>query len=281
MTDETPSPNQAKKIEESTNQGTEDQKSTSTEKSPTPQTEKKPQSNVLPIAFSIIAAGGLIAAAIFFSNVYASRNNNAQPLGTATQNTEQQEGQKQAAAAKNTDPVTDADHMRGSRSAKVILVEYSDLDCPYCQQAHETLKNILAQYQEDEVAWVYRHFPLITLHPSADVKAQAAECVAELAGNEAFWRFTDAYFPVQDPRQGVELAITTATTLGVNEAQMQACVESGRYEDKVEAQFDDAVEAGGRGTPYTVLISGDKFVPIEGARPITSFTQVIDQLLED
>jgi protein-disulfide isomerase len=89
-------------------------------------------------------------------------------------------------------PVTDADHVKGDRNAAIKVVEYSDFDCPFCGRFHDSMNSVVES--NDDVAWVYRHFPLDQLHPQARAVAQAAECVAELGGNEAFWTFTDGYF---------------------------------------------------------------------------------------
>ena len=91
-------------------------------------------------------------------------------------------------------PVDEEDHIRGERDAEVVLVEYSDLRCPYCAQFHETMKQVVDNYEGSEIAWVYRHLPIPQLHPQAPRLAQAAECAADAGGEEAFWSFTDYIF---------------------------------------------------------------------------------------
>jgi protein-disulfide isomerase len=90
----------------------------------------------------------------------------------------------------NVDPVTNADHLRGNPEAPVIIVEYSDIDCPFCQRVHPILASIVED-RPDDVAWVYRHFPIPSLHPDAPAKAEAAECVAAQTDNETFWEYLD------------------------------------------------------------------------------------------
>lgn len=82
------------------------------------------------------------------------------------------------------------DHVAGSKNPKIYLVEYSDYQCPFCKNFHVTAQKLVDNYQE--LAWVYRHLPLEQLHPNAMPAALASECVAELGGNDAFWKFTDA-----------------------------------------------------------------------------------------
>ena len=94
----------------------------------------------------------------------------------------------------NTDavsPVTEADHIKGSIDAPIKVVEYSDFDCPFCTRFHDSMNEIVAT--NDDVAWVYRHFPLDQLHPNARGIAVASECIAREGGDEAFWKFADAY----------------------------------------------------------------------------------------
>ncbi len=82
----------------------------------------------------------------------------------------------------------EADHKTSSLTGKTVrIVEYSDLDCPYCKRVHPELEAIVANHPE--VVWIYRHFPLLNLHPNAGIKAEASECVAKLGGDEAFWKF--------------------------------------------------------------------------------------------
>jgi protein-disulfide isomerase len=87
-------------------------------------------------------------------------------------------------------PVTDKDHIKGDISAPVKIVEYSDLECPFCKRFHTTMQDVVKSY-DGKVAWVFRQFPLAQLHPKAVKEAEAAECVASLGGNAAFWKFID------------------------------------------------------------------------------------------
>lgn len=97
------------------------------------------------------------------------------------------------------DPVTASDHILGDINADILIVEYSDLECPYCARFHTTVKDIIAQYGT-KVAWVYRHFPLDGIHPNARAKAEASECVASLGGNDAFWKYVDGTFDATSPK---------------------------------------------------------------------------------
>ena len=90
------------------------------------------------------------------------------------------------------EPVSETDHIRGSLDAKVKIIEYSDLECPFCATLHPTLQQIMEDFDGD-VAWIYRHFPL-DFHPSARPLAIGSECAAQLGGNDKFWEYIDYVF---------------------------------------------------------------------------------------
>lgn len=108
---------------------------------------------------------------------------------------EASQGPSSSADPKTNDytPVTEDDHLRGDIDAEIMIIEYSDFDCPFCKRFHETMLSVIEKYPANEVAWVYRHFPLEQLHPNAPAVALASECVADLGSDAAFWKFADAY----------------------------------------------------------------------------------------
>ena len=87
-------------------------------------------------------------------------------------------------------PVDENDWIRGSDNARITVIEYTDLDCPFCKKFHKSTTNMINDYH-DSVRWVFRHMPSDGLHPQARTKAQAAECVGELGGAESFWKYID------------------------------------------------------------------------------------------
>ena len=119
--------------------------------------------------------------------------------------------------------ISESDHVKGSREAKVFLVEYSDYQCPFCKSFHPTAQQALDEYGDD-LAWVLRHFPLDTLHPKARPAAEASECVASLGGNDAFWKFTDAAF--EGTPASLDDLSQLATSAGVSAGAFQTWVDS-------------------------------------------------------
>ncbi|MFA6257325.1 MAG: thioredoxin domain-containing protein [Candidatus Paceibacterota bacterium] len=93
-------------------------------------------------------------------------------------------------------PVSIDDHIVGDlNNAKLVIVEYSDLECPFCQRFHGVMKQIVAE-SDGSIAWVYRHFPLVQIHQNAFNAAMASECAVAQKGNDAFWKYADRAFEV-------------------------------------------------------------------------------------
>lgn len=92
-------------------------------------------------------------------------------------------------------PISANDHVLGNTNAPITIIEYSDLECPFCARFHTTQQTIMKEY-EGKIKWVHRHFPL-DFHPDAKPYAYAAECAAEIGGNDTFWKMIDYIFKNQ------------------------------------------------------------------------------------
>src|SRR3989344_6854142 len=226
----------------------------------------------LSVPIAIVIAGILIAVALYYSNINPPKQVvNTAPTGTS--------GDIEMRA------ITSEDHILGNPNADIIIVEYSDLECPYCKAFHSTLKQVMADYGSNgKVAWVYRHFPIDQLHSKARKEAEATECANELGGNDKFWAYTDRLFEVTPTNNGLDPAELPkiATYVGLDTAKFTQCLESGKYASKIEAEVQAAVAAGARGTPYSVVISasGKKSV-IPGALPYEQVKGIIDAALQN
>ena len=167
-------------------------------------------------------------------------------------------------------PVDD-DPALGKADAPITIIEFSDFECPYCQRWYtEVYKNLLETYP-DTVRFVYRDFPLTSIHPNAQPAAEAANCAYEQG---AFFEFHDKLF-------SMELGLNPdayqqyASQLGLDVEKFSQCVEERRYQQEVEADLEYAANLGVNSTP-TFFING---IPVVGAQPYEVFEYVIEKEL--
>jgi len=184
--------------------------------------------------------------------------------------------------SKIVEPVTKNDHRMGAseKKAKVTFIEYSDIDCPFCKQFHPVLGEIVEKY--DDVAWVYRHFPIPSLHPRATKKAEAAECIALQGGDDAFWALLDDMFEFGDSKNSSDLDRLPALVadMGYDADKFTACLDNDDMSDRVQKDIAGGAKAGVKGTPHTFVILPDgEILSQSGAVPIESIEQLLEQVL--
>lgn len=231
------------------------------------------------VPISIVVAGLFVGAGMYFSSGEGNGAGGPQVVNTA-------EPEVLADTTDKIDPVTDADHIKGNINAPVKIVEFSDFECPFCKRHHETLQGVVDKLGEDKVAWVFRQFPLEQLHPvKAMAAAMASECVAELGGNDAFWMFTDRYFEdtLTNNRTDIDTLIPKLVAeTGVSKQAFTTCFEGEKYKTAIEADIMDAVETGGRGTPWSIIIGPTgKTYPVNGALPANAIEQMIQTAIDE
>ncbi len=174
-------------------------------------------------------------------------------------------------------PVNDQDHVRGDKNAPVTIIEYSDYECPFCSRFHPTLVQLMNEYK-GKVKWVYRHFPLSSIHPNAQKAAEAAECAGEQG---KFWEMTDKMFEKQAMGLGPTQLPTYATEAGVKDMKkFNDCLTSGKYAARVASDMASGEAAGVTGTPGSIVLgpNGEQEL-IPGALPYESVKQIVDSLL--
>ena len=163
------------------------------------------------------------------------------------------------------DPVDESrDHIRGPADASVTLVEYGDLQCPYCGQAEPIVRELLA---DTDLRYVWRHLPLTDVHPQAELAAE----VAEAAGAQGkFWEMHDLLLTKQDHLKVVDL-LGYARDLGLDTDRLHEDVMSHRYADRVARDVESADTSGVSGTP-TFFVNGQRHY---GAYDIASLKNAI------
>jgi protein-disulfide isomerase len=170
---------------------------------------------------------------------------------------------------------SDDDPVKGSKDAKVVIVEFSDFQCPFCARFFDqTLPLIERDYiKTGKVQLVYRDFPL-SFHQYAQKAAEAAQCANEQG---KFWEYHDLLFKNQNEwiSAGEAKLLDYAKALELDTNKFNSCLTTGKYESEVKKDFQDGLQYGVQGTP-TFFING---IPIVGAQPYEAFKQVIDQQL--
>ena len=161
-------------------------------------------------------------------------------------------------------PVGPRDHIRGEPSSLVTLVEYGDYKCPYCAAAHVVTKELL---DIEPVRFVFRHFPITSLHPFAEIAAEAAEA-ADAQGN--FWPMHDWIFSHQPMFTPNDIPVAAAE-LGLDVDRIAGDVTAHRHEKKIREDFMSGVRSGVNGTP-TFFINGQRH---DGGHDLDSLLEAI------
>ncbi len=233
--------------------------------------------NIL-IPISILVAGLCIAGAIYM-------NRSSVPAQTVTIPNEKKI---------NIDafvPVSKNDHILGNlETAEVVIVDYSDLECPYCKILHENLMQVHKDFElNPKVAWVYRHYPM-SFHSKAPKEAEATECVNELGGNKAFWDYIHMIYANTESNNTLDSKNLPlfAEKVGVDKTAFEACLTSGKYATKIKESYDNALKLTKTEiSPFTVIVAKGKVIPLvdeEGqgfgaGLPYRALKSLVDQFL--
>jgi len=175
---------------------------------------------------------------------------------------------------------------RGAKSAKVVVVNFDDFECPYCARMHQTLFPEIFKEYGDRVTFIYKDDPLSEIHPWAIHAAVDANCLAA-QNTDAYWDFADY---IHTNKREVDAEKTPAARLdaidkitmqqgqkhNLDAAKLQACVKA-QKEDAVRASMKEADDLGVNGTP-ALFINGRK---IDGAVPISEVRAALDAALKD
>ena len=158
----------------------------------------------------------------------------------------------------------------GPADAKIVIVEFSDFQCPYCRSFHdETFKALLDAYP-GKIRFVYRNFPLTSIHPGAMPAAIASLCAND---QNAYWDYYEKLFSSENLDEST--FIKYAADLELNMDTFTACLSSGSHDDTIQKDMAFSTNLGVQSTP-TFFING---LALIGAQPLTSFQKLIDKEL--
>jgi len=173
----------------------------------------------------------------------------------------------------NAEDYVDDDPFLGDKKAPVTIVEFSDFQCPYCARfRQQTFDQIKQEYIDTgKVRFVYRDFPLSSIHPMAQKAAEAAECADE---QDKFWEYHDGIFANQ-ASLSIDNMKKWAKDLGLDSSKFNSCLDSEKYANEVRNDLSDATKTGGQGTPYFLVGN----TQLSGAYPFDAFQQAIESQL--
>jgi len=234
---------------------------------------------VLPI--SIFLAGLLIALSIFLTNNGSNGSDTTGSGTTGTTDTTDTGAQEEFPSAKTV--IGNSPYIGDTKKAKVAVVEYTDLQCPYCQRhSTDTEPQIVSEYVDTgKIIYVVKSFPLVSLHGElATQSANAVLCVNELGGRDKFYEFYKQAFA----KASVDELAQVAQNVGVDMNKYNTCMSENRYKDQIDKELAEGGNAGVQGTPGFVIGVLDKDGNVEGkmiagAYPYESFKAIIDEML--
>lgn len=243
-----------------------------------------PPKTYTPILIGLLLIASFLLGALTTKVQYLEKNGTKVEAATVAQPTidPAQQQAAQPTPSGKTRAITADDHIRGNKDGKVTVMEFSDLECPFCKQFHPTMLNLVRDYG-DKVRFVWRHYPL-PFHQNAEKEAEGAECMNELGGQDAFWKYVDTIFE-RTTSNGTGFALDNlgplASELGVDQTAFQSCLDSGKYAKHVQDDITDGNTAGVSGTPTTIIYdqSGKPNV-IVGAVSEDQFKTAIDAALK-
>ncbi len=174
----------------------------------------------------------------------------------------------------NNDPVL------GDKNAELSIVEFSDFQCPFCERAFSgavTDFKLSSYFSDGKVNLIYKQFPLTSIHPYAQKSAEASLCAQE---QEKFWEYHDLLFANQEALDETSLK-NYASQLELDTSKFNNCFDNNEKEAEVKKETQQAVDAGGRGTPYFVIINNQnkKTQVVSGAVPFSEFEIAINELM--
>lgn len=169
--------------------------------------------------------------------------------------------------------VRETSHTTGPSDAKVTVVEFADFQCPACGAAYPILKQVKEAYKDQSVRFVFRNFPLRSIHPNAQIAAEAAEAAA---AQGKFWEMHDLLYERQSAWSSQTSPISTfadyARELGLNTDAFDQALKQRTYETLIDTDADDAGQLGLNSTP-TFFINGTKYAQV---LPFEKLKELVD-----
>jgi len=222
-------------------------------------------SALLPLAFVV----GLAAGYLFWGRETVPEPTSQPPA--IAENDPAQNPQPQPQEIRRFSIPEDDDPVYGPPDAPITIIEFSDYECPYCRKWHVEVWPRLLEAYPDQIRLIYRDFPLTNIHANATPAAAAANCANE---QDKYWEFSELLFSGKQSLAPPGYQ-TYAEEIELDMVLFNECLDSGRQNDEIMADFEFAASLGISSTP-TFFVNG---IPVVGAQPFEMFSQLIDQEL--
>ena len=237
---------------------------------------------LIPMISAIVVAsflGGYVISDLNNSDVVTRSE-----LNSIIEQSQQPSLQRQTSSSSFVFVSADDDPVKGDPNAPLTIIEFSDFQCPFCWRFYtQTLPLIEKNYiNTGKVKFVYRDFPIQSIHSNALSAAMASECADEQG---KFWEFHDVLFVNQKVWEGksvpqaAQTFIQYAQDLGLDMNSFNDCFTTSRYFDEINKDFQDGQSYGVTGTPgFFIGNENIGFIKVEGAQPYSVFKQILDKM---
>jgi protein-disulfide isomerase len=223
---------------------------------------------------AILIAGVIIAVSILLHGVIVSKSSTSTKSGLVDKTVIEEIMKK---------PVANRYFGDQTPTEEIVFTEYSDTECPFCKNFHETMKSVLLE-GNGRYAWVYKHFPL-SFHPKAQKEAEAVECVRSISGDTKAFQYLDSIFAITPANDKLppEALYEIASIMKISTKKLKSCVDAGTFAEKVKAEIEEGAKKGVQGTPFTFVTQNKdgKIIDlgsINGAQPKEALDAVLAQV---
>lgn len=219
------------------------------------------------IPVSIVIAGCVIALAIYFRGAPQTSNSGPDLVPVI-----------------NFSVSSPNDHYLGAdpKTAKILLVVYSDLECPFCKIFHRAVTPIITS--ASDISLIYRHYPIDSNHKQARAEAEYAACVGKTAGQNAYWSFVDSVFETTKSNDGLDLKTMPdlASKAGATVETVETCVKDGSGKAIVEADGKTGNASKLTGTPFVIAYdkSTGKAISLMESKPTALTSPILKDFTE-
>lgn len=172
-------------------------------------------------------------------------------------------------------------YVYGNPTARFTLVNYSDFECPFCKQFHQTPKFLVDSAKNGAVNWEWRHYPMSFHEPLASKAAMTTECVAQQKGPQGFWAAANYWFNnTEGNAKGFAAMDKIPALFELDTTKFNECMTDKDVIQRVKSNMQAGEADNITGTPTTIIVDNQtgKAVPIVGARPLSQFVEIIQEM---